>query len=564
MPGAWLRSILVTEAARAFNRRVSRARETFSAVVLAASNENVRRVEFAWGAAIAAEWAHFVGLGVFAYRAGGTPAVGLAGLARLLPAAFVAPVATSFADRFRRERFLLALSLVGGAALAGSAAAAFANVAGLVYAFAAAVGISSTLIRPTLQALLPSLARTPEELIASNGATSTIESVGTLAGPLLAGALIALAPVEVVFAAAAAIAVAGALLITRVRPEDQSREAEALRDDRPGTYRELRSGFEAIARLPGTRRVLGLMVAQTFVRGCLNVLIVVAAFRVLHAGAGAVGYMTAAIGVGGLVGALRAMTLRGRRLAGPFALSLVFWGLPIALIPVRPELALALVLLGVVGAANSVEDVAGFTLLQRTIPHEALNRVLGVFWGLAMGAVAVGSIAAPGLVHLLGARTAFLVVGLFLPFLTLAVYRRLAALDLLVVPREELDLLERVPMFAPLSLVTKDRLAAELTHVSVAAGERVIRAGDAGDRFYVVDSGELDVEVGGRHTKLYAGDYFGEIALLHDVPRTATVTASTGAWLYALERSDFLAAITGHAAAESAGHAVAAARFGAD
>jgi MFS family permease len=537
---------------------VSRVRGTVSAVVLAVRNENVRRVELAWGAAIAAEWAHFVGLAVFAYSVGGTSGVGLAGLVRLLPAAIVAPAAASFADRFRRERFLLVLTLVGAAALAGSAAAAFAGVSGLVYAFAAVVGVSSTLIRPTLQALLPSLARTPEELIASNAATSTIESVGTLAGPLLAGALIALAPVGIVFAAAAAIALTGAVRLTRVRVEGQMQE---LLGDRAGAYRELRSGFEAIARLPGARRVLGLMVAQTFVRGCLNVLIVVAAFRVLHGGAAAVGYMTAAIGVGGLVGALRSMTLQGRRLAGPFALSLVFWGFPIALIPVRPELGLALVLLGVVGAANSVEDVAGFTLLQRTIPHEALNRVLGVFWGLAMGAVAVGSLAAPSLVRAVGPRPAFVLVGLFLPVITIAAYRRLTALDLLIAPREELDRIERVPMFAPLSLATKERLASKLTHVSVSAGERVIRAGDAGDRFYVVDSGELDVEVDGRHMKIHTDDYFGEIALLRDVPRSATVTASTASQLYALQRKDFLAAVTGHPAAERAGDAVVDARF---
>src|SRR5437764_7652824 len=160
--------------------------------------------------AIAAEWAHFVGLGVFAYASGGASAVGLAGLVRLLPAALVAPVAASLADRFRRERFFLVLSLIGAAALAASAAAAFADAPVVVYGFAAVVGVSSTLIRPTLQALLPSLARTPEELIASNGATSTIESVGTLAGPLFAGGLIALAPVGATFAAAAAIAAAGA------------------------------------------------------------------------------------------------------------------------------------------------------------------------------------------------------------------------------------------------------------------------------------------------------------------------------------------------------------------
>src|SRR6266550_5216807 len=143
---------------------MSRARGTFSAVLLAGSNANVRRVELAWGAAIAAEWAHFVCLGVFAYKTGGTSAVGLAGLVRLLPAAIVAPVAASLGDRFRRERFLLAVTLLGAVAFAASAAASFAHERLLVYVFAAVVGVSSTLIRPTLQALLPSLARTPQEL----------------------------------------------------------------------------------------------------------------------------------------------------------------------------------------------------------------------------------------------------------------------------------------------------------------------------------------------------------------------------------------------------------------
>jgi MFS family permease len=529
--------------------------------VLALRGENVRRVELAWGAAIAAEWVHFVALGVFAYRTGGASAVGLAGLVRLLPAAVVAPVAAFLGDRFRRERFLLGVMVVGAAALAGSAAAAFAGARGPVYAFAAVVGLSSTLIRPTLQALLPSLARTPQELIASNGATSTIESAGTLAGPLLAGVLVTLLPVGVGFAAAAAAVVIGAALLTRVRVEHQL--PEVPRDERAGAFQELRLGFETIAQLPGTRLVVCLMVLQTFVRGCLNVLVVVVAFQVLHTGAGSVGYMTAAIGGGGLLGALRAMTLRRQQLATPFALSLVFWGVPIALMAAHPQLILSLLLLAVVGAANSVEDVAGFTLLQRAVPDEALNRVLGVFWGLAMGAVAVGSLAAPSVVRAIGPRPALLLVGSLLPLVIATAYRALAKLDLLIAPGENLDLIDRVPGFAPLSLATKERLGTRLLELPVAAGEYVIRAGEAGDRFYVIGDGELDVEIDGRHKKLCAGDYFGEIALLRSIPRTATVSASADSRLFALRRNDFLAAVSGHAAAENAGRAVVEAHLGA-
>jgi MFS family permease len=531
-----------------------------SAVALAVSNESVRRAELAWGASIAAEWAHFVALGVYAYKTGGTSAVGIAGLVRLLPAAVVAPVAASAVDRFRRERILAATALLGSAALALSAAAAFAGMRIAVYAAAAVVGIAATLTRPALQALLPSLARTPEELIASNAATSTIESLGTLGGPLLAGVLVTVAPVGLVFAVAAGAAAIAAVLFASVRVEgDASLEAV----DRAPTLHTLRTAVEALAHARGTRLVLGLMIVQTFVRGCLNVLIVVAAFRVLGTGSGGVGYLTAAIGAGGLLGALRAMTLHGRRLAAPFALSLVCWGIPIALLAPGPEFVVALVLLAVVGAANSVEDVAGFTLVQRVTPEESLNRVLALFWGIAMGAVAFGSLAAPAIVRAVGARSSFLVVGALLPLVTLVVYRRLAALEGIAGPSAELELVEAVPMFAPLSLAAKERLARRLVSVSAPAGTRVVRAGEAGDRFYIVRDGELAVQAADRRTTLAHGASFGEIALLRDVPRTATVTALSDSTLYALRREDFLAAVTGHAAAERAGEAVVEIRLGA-
>ena len=522
-------------------------------------NENVRRVELAWGAAIAAEWAHFVALGVFAYQEGGTAAVGIAGLVRLLPAAAVAPFAASLGDRFRRERFLLTLMLLGAGALAASAAAAFADDRVLVFAFASVVGVASTLIRPALQALLPSLARTPEELIASNGATSTVESVGTLVGPAIAGVFVSLADVAAVFVLGACALVVGAVLLARVKVE--SRVGLAAEIDRESLRRMITDGFRTVVRTRSARLVVGLIVAQTFVRGCLNVLIVVAAFQVFDGGAAQVGYLTAAIGAGGLVGAIGAMTLSGGRLAVPFGLSLVFWGVPITLMAVRPYFGAAVVLLAIVGAANSVEDVAVFTLLQRLVPNQMLTRVLGLVWGLAMGGVAVGSIAAPVVVRALGPRPAFVFVGSILPLLALLAYRKLIEIDRTVTPAPELELIVRVPLFAPLSIAKKEQVAANLLPVSVSAGEIIIQAGDAGDRFYIVRDGELDIDAGGRHTTAHEADYFGEIALLRDVPRTATVKAAVDSKLYALRRADFLSAITGHSAAHAAGEAIAETRL---
>jgi MFS family permease len=535
---------------------MNRFRALGSSLLTAAANDQIRKVQLAWACAIAAEWTHFVALGVYAYGHGGASAVGLAGLIRLLPAAAVAPFAASLGDRFPRERFILGASLFGALALAASAASAAAANTALVYAFAAVVGLSSTLFRPALQALLPSLARTPEELIAANAATSTMEGLGTLVGPLLAGVLVAVTDVAAVFSAAAVVFLVAAVLLLGVRVKGRAPVVARL-----PVRRMLGAGFVAVARAPRPRLLISLGVAQSFVRGCLNVLIVVAAFSLLGGGGSEVGYLTAAIGAGGMIGALGAMTLGSRRLAVVFGLALVFWGLPIALLAGSAYLPAAILLLAVVGVANSVEDVAIITLLQRTADEQLLTRVLAVLWGVAMGAVAIGSLTAPAIVDAVGVHAAFVVVGLILPLLTIATYRRLNAIDLAVAPSKELELIGEVPMFSPLSLAAKESLAASLARVAVAPGQCVIRAGEIGDNFYVVAEGELEVDAGGTRTTVGAGDYFGEIALLLDVPRTATVTALTQSVLYALPRNAFLSAVTSHAAAYASGQEIADSRL---
>ena len=533
----------------------SRLRQAAAALRVAAANVDVRRAELAWGASISAEWAHFVALGVFAYNHGGSTAVGIAGLMRLLPAAAIAPFASSLGDRFRRERFLTGVVLLGAAALVVSAVGALMDDRIVVFAAGSAVGLCSTLFRPALIALLPSLARTARELIAANGATSTIESLGTLLGPLAAGVLVAFADVAAVFAVGAAALLASAGLLARVSvpggvPAPASR-----------TRVEVWQGFTAIGEVPRARLLVGLIASQTFVRGCLNVFIVVIAYQVLDRGATEVGYLAAAIGAGGLVGALGAVSLRGERLAPPFAWALVFWGVPIMLFAALPYRLTVILLLAVIGAANSVVDVSGFTLLQRTVPDEVLTRVLGVTWGLAMGTAAIGSFVAPAVLRLIGLKPAFLVVGAILPLLVLVTHRRLIEIDSDVAPASQLALIESVAVFAPLSLVAKERIASHLVQVDVASGDIVIRAGEVGDRFYVVGDGALTIDAGSQGVRVGPGDFFGEIALLRDVPRTATVRANTDARLFALERDDFLAVVTGNALAGTEADAVATQRL---
>ena len=211
--------------------------------------------------------------------------------------------------------------------------------------------------------------------------------------------------------------------------------------------------------------------------GCLNVFVVVASFGMFHAGSSGVDYLNAAIGLGGLLGAFAATTLSAKRLALTFGAAILLWGAPIAVLAPLSLFGLAILCLAAVGAANAFEDVALITLLQRSTPDGLLASVLGVLWGLAMTAVAVGSIVAPWVVASVGDRTSLVVVGLVLPVLALVFGRRLADIDKTVQPREGLKLIDGVPMYAPLSLAIKERVAASLLRVPVRAGETVVQAG---------------------------------------------------------------------------------------
>ena len=242
---------------------------------------------------------------------------------------------------------------------------------------------------------------------------------------------------------------------------------------------------------------------------------------------------------------------------------IVFWGIPLALLAAWPAVGVALVLFAVLGAANTLVDVAAFTLLQRLAPEAVRARVFGVLESLLLGTIGIGAVLAPALLSLLGTRGALVAAGLFLPALGLLAWRPLARVDGELAPlTDELALLRGIPMFSTLAPATLEQLAASLVPVRVPAGKDVFRRGAAGDHFYVIARGEAHVAVDGAPVRLQAGDHFGEIALLRDVPRTATVSARTDLELYALERDAFIAAVTGHARSAEAANAVVASRLG--
>jgi MFS family permease len=525
-------------------------------------NRGLRRLQLAWAGSIIGTWAYSVAIVVYAYHQGGASAVGLVGLIRWLPAAFAAPFMSVLGDRYPRVPVMLGADLLRAVGLGAMAATVLADgPAALVYALAALVGVVSTAFQPAQAALLPSLARTPEELTAANVSSSTLESLGFCVGPALGGVLLTISNTWVVFVVTASTFLWSALMLSGLLRHD---EPPLTSEPRPLVH-EAADGFRAIGADGRLKLVIGLFSAQSLINGAGNVLIAVCALQLLHMGSGGVGYLNAAVGVGGLVGAVFSLMLVGRRrLAGIFGLAVAGAGAPILFIAPHPSVEIALLAFALTGVSNIVEDVAGFTLLQRTAPPEVLARVFGVLHSLFFAMTAVGAILAPRLIDLIGIRWSLVAFGAFLPVLTLLTRLPLIRLDDAAVDHAaELALLQAMPLFAPLSPPVLEGLASRLIQVHAPAGQTVVTQGEIGDRFYVIVSGEVEVAIDG-HVRATqgAGDHFGEIALLRDVPRTATVKAIADTELLALERDDFLAAVTGHAASAEAAEAVVGARLG--
>jgi len=544
-----------------FARRI---RLSLRAFRVSGSNRRLRLVQLARLASVTGRWAYTVTLAVFAYRSSGASGVAVAGIVRLGPAAVSAPFAGALIHRFRLDRLLLAAGLLRTLALACAGTVVLLDgPSWCVYALAGAESAVSTVIRPAQNSILPSLSRTPEELTSNNLALSVIESAGVFLGPLAGAVLLHGTSVGIVFIATAIAYLVSTVLLLPLRvPRAVTETGEVPRAGFPAAALV---GARAVARDPETRIVVVLSGAQNLVAGALNVLIVVTALQLLGMGQAGVGALTAAVGIGGVIGGAFVFTrLRSGRHGADLALGLLLFGVPLVLLALVSSEAAAFLLLAVAGVGVTVVDVATVTLLQRTARGDLLPHALGVLQTVFVAGIATGTLLAPVLVSALGVRGALLVTGAVLPALSLALWRRLRLLDARPPAEPKLvELLAGIPIFAPLSESQLEQLASALDRVVITPEETVFVQGDQGDGFYVIEEGEVAILIDGRLVRaLGPGESFGEIALLRDVPRTATVSARTRVALQRLDRLEFIGTVTGNAASASAADALVGAHLG--
>lgn len=510
---------------------------------MARDNRDIGRLMLALACSTVGYWGYTVAVLVFAYDRGGTSLVGVAAFVRLFPAALASPFAGAVADRYPRRSVLIGGDLLRMATLVGvSIAAATGAPTAVVLTLVAINAALYSSFRPAMRALTPGLARTPEELTAANIMSSTVESVGMLAGPAIGGALLAATSPSVVFAGAAGALGASALLVTAIarQPTD---DAGPL--DEP-VFAQIAAGARVIRESRPVALVLALTAGQTLSYGALSVLTVVLVSDVLDASDGWVGYINGLLGLGGVAGAVLVAPAIARRLTGGAAVGLLFWGLPLCLIGVWPERATAIVAVVIVGVANTLVDVSLNTMLQRLVVPEVLGRVFAMLGVVVTASIALGGLLAPALVSATSPSDAFVVAGLATPLLVLVTSGALRRLEPLVdAPAPLLPLLANVPVLFGVRPGALEQLARRAVDEHFEAGEFMVTEGDAGDRFYVIVSGTAEVTMAGRYVRtLGPGDAFGEIALLRNVPRTATVQASTPAQLVSLASTDFVPAVT--------------------
>ena len=544
-------------------------REQLRVVLTVARDGTLARIELAYLGFNMAEYATWIAILVYAYGLGGSGTAALVAMIQLVPSGIVAPFASYAGDRFPRDRVLVAGYVWQGLSLGATAVALFLEApAAVTITLATFVAVSFTITRPIMAVILPSITHSPGDLTAANAVTGLVENVAKFLGPLACGILLAGANAGTVFAVFGVLSFASALLVSRLPVKLERAAAHehgtGVRAILAGSF----GGFGVLARERAVLLLVAIISLATVVIGALDILIVAAAIDLLGAGEEWAGYLNAAFGLGGVVGAFATVLLVGRRRMTPsFAANSTLFGLPIAVAGAVPATATAPLLFAASGAGYGVFTVSGQTLLQRIAPEALLARVFGVVESLGMFALAIGSLAAGLLAAAFGVGGALVIAGILVPATLALCWIQLSAMDRDARPidTEALELLRALPIFAPLSALTIDRILADLTRLELPAGHVLIRQGDPGDRFYVLAEGRVEVLRGDVVVaERGAGDHFGEIALLRNVPRTATIRALTPLRVIAIEREQFLEAVTGHSQSHAHAHAAAAKHSHAD
>lgn len=516
-----------------------------------ARHPRLRRIELGYLGFAIAEHGTWLATIIYAYDRGGVDEAGVVGFLLLGPAILVAPFAAFAADRFESGKVLAAGYAIQATSMIVTGALIAASVpALLVYVVAAIAATSVTLTRPALGVVLPASTHTPADLTAANVIVGFVEYVGMFVGPAVAGLLVRASGTELpflVFGAALAVSTLLALGLDTPPPLERDRTA--------GPVADTIDGLRALRREPKVQLMIVVVSISALIVGATDVLVVATADQ-LDGDTARAGLFGMAFGLGAVLGSVCSVVLVGRARLTPFiATAIGGMGLLLAFLPNATTALTAVALYGAMGVGESVSQIASTTLIQRVAPSEVAGRFFGAAEGVRTFVVGVGSLAVGAAVAWLGYEDGLLVAGVVVTLTLLCCIGGVFRIDRgAIVPDERvLALIGGDPVFASLPAPVIERLVADSEWRHVPAGHPVITEGDRGDHYFIIDRGDVEVTMAGTFVRrLGPGKAFGEIALMRDVPRTATVTASADTDVIAIARTPFLQAVTGQQRSTSA------------
>jgi MFS family permease len=504
----------------------------------------------------AGDFVYLVALVVYLIEETGSAGwVAAAATARMATFTLLGPIGGAIADRFDRRRLMVLLDLARAAVMVIVAFVIAVDVHVLVVVGLVVVATAlTTPYRPAAVAATPLLV--PEsDLAAANAAEATIGQLAWFVGPAVGAALVSWAGPEPAFVINGVTFGVSALFVGRIG--DIGRGARVTADDAgektPSIARQIVGGAKAIRSTDGLVAMSGLLVAMMFAYGIENVVHVLVVRDRLGLDAGGVGVLSASLGVGGLAAApFAARVARSGRSGALLAGAGILMGAPLALLAVGTSPVIASVLMVIEGAGNILLDVLFITLLQRLCAEEVMGRVFALQDTGAALAQLLGIMSAPLLVTHLGLRGTLVVGGGALVVTAIVLLPRLAAVSgrleadrLVIAPLVER--LAAVPIFADAAPPALERIARRAEVRRYEPGDVIVAEGDAAIEVFVLHDGEVVVSTGadGEIGRIGAGDWFGEIGVLRQVPRTATVTAATDVEVSAIPGAVFVGALNG-------------------
>jgi predicted MFS family arabinose efflux permease len=518
-------------------------------------HRDLRSLIVAFAISASGSWAYNVGLSVYVYDQTKSAAwAGAVTIGRFVPSILFGAYGGVLAERFERIGFMVRLDLICTALMTGLTVLAAFN--GPAWAAIAIGGVNSTITvcyQPAVAAIVPQLVPA-KDLAAANTLQNTVENLAVIVGPALGGLLLLTGSVTFAFGVNAGSFLLSALLVSRIRA--RSEPVDVTQEGSVGPFRQMLVGAQAIVSSGAARLLVGYSVLASFVYGVDTVQFLFISREQLGTGSKGYGYLLAGLGVGGVAAA----GLVNRIAAWPRLGTAILVGMAVYCLPTLLFLTVnvpvgAFAIEAVRGAGTLVVDVMAITALQRSMPKDKLARVFGAFFTFVLLAITLGALITPQVLDHTSLDTTLWLAGVGIPAVAVLGWPMLRRMDNANVARlaaiePRIAVLQRAAILAEASRGVLERLAAGATELDVEAGQPVVTQGEEADAFYVIEDGGMAVSSHGEDgvekqlPALSPGDYFGEIGLLEQMARTATVTANRPSKVLRVGGDDFLDALS--------------------